>query len=138
MNIKACLDTGVVSLFYAEDCPLEVKTLMTQIQHQRIDAYIVAPILVEAFSQLCKAKGGIKFAEQSIIGFLNTHPVKLVTLNQSLIIKAGELKCKYRTTLSVVDCMAIAYALNKNISFHTTEKGLATLFPKLEIITYSF
>nr|MDO8111077.1 hypothetical protein [Candidatus Sigynarchaeota archaeon] len=135
---KACLDTGVITLFYANPLPPLVAQLRSDILAGKVVAYVVSPVLVEAFSQLCKLEGGLEFAEKAIIEFLNTYPVKLVSLNQSLIIKAGQLKCKHRNMLSLVDCIAIGYALNKQLPFHTTEKDIEKVMPKLKIIKYTF
>ena len=135
---KACLDTGVILLFYANHIPPKVSQLKESILSRKIDAFVVSPVLVEAFSQLCRLEGGIDFAEKAVIEFLNTIPVKLVSLNQSLILKAGQLKCKHRNTLSIVDCIAIGYSINKGLQFHTTEKGLEKWFPNLKIVNYAF
>ncbi len=112
--------------------------LINCIKSGTIEAYVVSPVLVEAFTQFYKLEGGIGFAEKAIVDLLNTFPLKLVALNQSLIIKAGELKCKHRNVLSLVDCIAIGYAVNKSMEFHTTEKELDKLFPRLKIIKYNF
>ncbi|HME56011.1 MAG TPA: hypothetical protein VKM55_27660 [Candidatus Lokiarchaeia archaeon] len=135
---KACLDTGVITLFYSNPVPLKVTQLREAIFTGNIEAYVVSPVLVEAFSQLCKLDGGIDFAEKIIIEFLNTYPVKLASLNQSLIIKAGQLKCKHRNILSLANCIAIGHALIKKMEFHTTEKNIDKLFPKLKIVKYHF
>jgi hypothetical protein len=135
---RACLDTGVITLFYSNPLPPRVLDLITRIKSGTIEAFVVSPVLVEAFSQFCKLEGGIKFAEKTIVDLLNTYPLKLVSLNQSLIIKAGELKCKHRNVLSLVDCIAIGYAVNKNMEFHTTEKVIDELFPRLKIVKYHF
>ena len=138
MNKKACLDTGIITLFYSNPLPPKVAELRDEIRAGNMDAYVVSPVLVEAFSQLCKLKGGLDFAEKTIIEFLNTYPVKLVSLNQSLILKAGQLKCKHRNVLSLVDCIAIGYALNKKMPFYTTEKEIDKLLPKLNVVKYYF
>ncbi len=135
---KVCLDTGVILLFYANKVPPKVLQLKDGILSRKIEAFVVSPVLVEAFSQLCRLEGGIDFAEKAIIEFLNTVPVKLVSLNQSLILKAGQLKCKHRNTLSIVDCIAIGYSINKGLQFHTTEKGIEKLFPNLKVTSYAF
>ena len=54
------------------------------------------------------------------------------------MIKAGLLKCQHAKVLSYNDCFAIAYALNKKFTFHTTEKGLKEIQPNLKLKTYNF
>jgi PIN domain nuclease of toxin-antitoxin system len=138
MMPKACLDTGVITLFYSTPLLPQISQLKDDIFSGRIDVYVVSPVLVEAFAQLCKLQGGIDYAERVIIEFLSKYPVKLVSLNQALIIKAGQLKCKHRNKLSLTDCIAIGFAINKKMQFHTTEKELDKLFPKLPIFKYTF
>ena len=135
---RACLDTGVITLFYANPVPPQALQLKRKIVSGSLEAHVVSPVLVEAFSQFCRLEGGIEFAEKTIIEFLNSYPVKVVPLNQSLIIKAGQLKCKHRSVLSLVDCMVVGYAMNRKMPLHTTEKELESLFPKLKIVKYSF
>jgi len=77
-------------------------------------------------------------AETIIATFLKTYPIKIVNLNQSLIFKAGILKCQHRAELSYNDCYAIAFSLNKKITFHTTEKSLSKILPTLKLKTYKF
>ena len=110
---------------------------MKEIKERKIEAYIVIPIMTEVFYHICKLNGKIA-AESTVASFLSLYPIKIVQLNKSLIIKAGYLKCKHHQLLSYNDCFAIAYALNKKITFHTTEKELKKLFPNLKVRTYNF
>ena len=132
-----CLDTGVLTLFLSKDTPEPVTQLFKNIKEKKITAYIVTPLLAESFYHICKLKGKVD-AETIIAAFLNTYPVKLMNLNQSLIIKAGLLKCQYSKKLSYNDCFGIAYALNKKLTFHTTEKSLGKILPNLKLKLYSF
>ncbi|MCJ7649530.1 MAG: PIN domain-containing protein, partial [Candidatus Lokiarchaeota archaeon] len=125
---QICLDTGIITLLYSNDKPSQITTLFNQIKKDELKAHVVSPIIAEAFFQICKLRGKID-AEITIATFLNTYPIKLINLNQSLIIKAGLLKCQHYNELSYNDCFAIAYALNKKLTFHTTEKNLGKIFP---------
>ncbi len=137
MKQKACLDTGIITQLYSRKVPSNILELMNAIKAEKIESYILSPIIVEAFYHICKLRGKI-IAETIIATFLNTYPLKIVNLNQSLIFKAGILKCQHRTTLSYNDCYAIAFALNKKITFHTTEKGLGKILPNLKLKIYTF
>lgn len=137
MGKQACLDTGVITLLYSKDPPNPILKLFKNIKDKDIDANIVSPIIAEAFYHICKLNGKI-VAETTIATFLNTYPINLINLNQSLIIKAGLLKCQYSQDLSYNDCYAIAYALNKRLTLHTTEKGLGNLIPNLKLKSYIF
>jgi len=133
---KACIDTGPLNLYYAKDPPREVQDLIDSIKKRKIKAYILWPVLIEVFKHLCIAHGKDK-AEVSITSLISKYPVELVSLDESLIIKAGLLKCQHRSILSYIDCMVIAYSLNKKMTLHTTEKSIPKI-PNLKIKKYSF
>ena len=137
MGKQACLDTGVITLLYSKDPPKSILKLFKDIIEKDLDAHIVSPIIAEAFYHICKLNGK-NIAETTIATFLNTYPINLINLNQSLIIKAGLLKCQYVQALSYNDCYAIAYALNKKFTLHTTEKGLGKLIPNLKLKSYIY
>ena len=137
MGKQICVDTGLVSLLYSKDCPREVDLLFKRVKQNKVEAHIVSPILSEVFYHICK-KMGKQAAAVRVASFLNRHPIKVIPLNQSLILKAGELKCKHAQQLSYNDCFAISYALNKKLTFHTTEKELNKILPTLKLKTYMF
>ena len=130
------LDTGVITLYYTKSPPQEVNNLMQEIKQRKVTAYVNLLTLVEVFKNLYIAKGK-SFAESSIVSFLNTYPIKLLEANQSVILKAGTLKCQYRRELSYIDCLIIAHSLNQKLTLHTTEKDLPDI-PNLLIRKYEF
>ncbi len=95
------------------------------------------PILIEAYYRISKLIGLVG-ADTRIASFIENYPIKLVNLNKSLVFKAGELKSKYSHILSYNDCIIIAYALNKKIEMHTTEKDLHNILPTLKLKEYQF
>jgi len=137
MKGKVCLDTGIITLLYSKIPPKKILQLMNAVKTGKIEGYALSSIIVEAFYHICKLKGKTN-AETTIATFLNTYPVKIVNLNQSLIFKAGLLKCQYPAELSYNDCYTIAFALNKKMIFHTTEKRLREILPNLKLKTYVF
>lgn len=137
MGKQICLDTGPITLFYSKDPPQAIITLFKQIKERTIEAHVVSPIITESYYHICKLEGKIA-AEYKIASFLNTYPIKLINLNQSLIMKAGVLKCQHSKELSYNDCFVIAYTLNKKYTLHTTEKGLKKILPQLKLQTYKF
>ena len=94
MGKKSCLDTGVITLLYSKDPPSSIINLFRAIKEKKIEAHIVSPIMSEVFYHICNLNGKVA-AETIIATFLNNYPIKLVNLNQTLIIKAGTLKCQY-------------------------------------------
>ena len=137
MGKTICLDTGMITLLYSKDTPQSIFQLFKNIKEETIEAHVLSPLMAETFFHICKLSGKVA-AETILATFLNTFPIKLVNLNQSLIIKAGLLKCQYTKILSYNDCFAIAYALNKKLTFHTTEKNIGKIFSTLKLKTYTF
>jgi len=137
MKNKICLDAGIITQTCSKNIPNSISLLMTEVKQGNIEAYILSPILIEAFFHICRLKGK-EFAEKTIASFLHTYPIKLVNLNQTLIYKAGTLKCQYYKKLSYNDCSTIAYALNKKLTFHTTEKDLKEILPNLKFKKHIF
>ena len=137
MGRTVCLDTGMITLLYSKDAPQPILQLFKNIKEEKIEAHVLSPLMAESFFHICKLSGKVA-AETILATFLNTFPIKLVNLNQSLIIKAGLLKCQHTKILSYNDCFAIDYALNKKLIFHTTEKNIGKIFPTLKLKLYSF
>ncbi len=133
---KICLDTGPLTLHFTKDEPKKILRLMQDIKHQKIEAHVITPILVEVFKHLCIAKGKA-FAEASISALQLNYPLVFVSITNDTILKAGGLKCQYRRILSYFDCLVIAYALNERLVLHTTEKKIPTI-QNLKIKTHSF
>lgn len=136
MKTKICLDTGLLTLHFTRDEPKEISNLMQDIKHQKIEAHVISPILVEVFNHLCIAKGKT-FAEASITALQLNYPLVFVPITNDTLLKAGGLKCQYRRILSYFDCLVIAYTLNEKLVLHTTEKNLPTI-QNLKIKTYTF
>jgi predicted nucleic acid-binding protein len=137
MKEKACLDAGIITQFYSREPPKSILDFMNSIKTGNNEAYALSPTIVEAFYHICKLNGKAS-AETMIATLLKTYPIKIVNLNQSLIFKAGTLKCQHQTELSYNDCYAIAFSLNKKLTFHTTEKNLSKIMPNLKLKTYLF
>ena len=136
MNPKICLDTGPLTLHFTRDEPKEITNLMQDIKHQKTEAHVISPILVEVFNHLCIAKGKT-FAEASISALQLNYPLVFVPITNDTLLKAGGLKCQYRRMLSYFDCLVIAYTLNEKLVLHTTEKNLPTI-QNLKIKTYIY
>ncbi len=137
MKSRVCLDTGIITQTCSKKVPESVSFLMKDIFEKKIDAYVLAPIISEAYFHICNIKG-TEAAENLITSFFKTYPIKIITLDQALVYKAGELKCQHRNILSYNDCFSIAYALNNKMTFHTTEKELKKILPNLKTQKHQF
>jgi len=137
VKTAVCIDTGIITQYYSENPPNEILNLMNKIKNKELKGHILYPILVELYYHICKLLGKGP-AEVRVASFLNNIPFKLVSLNKTLVFKAGELKCSHSKILSYNDSLIVAYALNKKITLHTTEKNLHQTFPDLKVKEYVF
>ena len=140
---KVCLDTGVLSIYFA-DLQLtneRLKDLIRQAKLKKMEIHILNPILVEIFFQICKTKGK-EVAKLSLVSFFNNVPIKRISLDDHLIFSAGVIKCQHRKKLSYNDSLVIAYCLNNQIEMHTTEKHIINIphntLDRLKIVKYKF
>ena len=138
---EICLDTGVLGIYLSINPGKKIQTLMHNIRKGLTEAFILKPVLIEVFYHLCKIECK-EIASIKITNLKNQIPFNIVDLDDSLILKAGILKCQHRTSLSYIDCMSIAFCLNTNTTFHTTEKLIKKIpnntLNQLKIEKYSF
>ena len=136
MKKKCILDTGPITLYYAKNPPSKISELFKKVRTHEIHGLVPTPVITEVFKHLCVANGK-ESAKTAIINLYETLELQIVTLDQSLIFKAGQLKCRYPSKLSYIDCFGIALALLNKCEFHTTEKELPKIY-SLKEISYSF
>jgi len=134
-----CIDTGIYSIFFSEDCTPRVSELMAKIKKGDLTGHLISPVVSEIFYQICKVYGQDQ-ARSLVSSLLKDYYIEIVDPDRSLLFTAGLLKCQHRTTLSYIDCMAIAYSLKMKIEFHTTEKKLkeipGNVLQKLKTVKY--
>lgn len=131
-----CLDAGIISLYYQKDPPNKIIELIEDVKKGRISALVPAVIIVEVFKHLCVA-GGKDYATSCIRSFQHSCRPTLISLTPELMLKAGHLKCRFRTILSYNDSILIATALKEKAKLHTTEKNLPQI-RELKVISYKF
>jgi len=138
---KACIDSGVLGIYFSDDPTQKVRELMHSFLTEEIKAYILRPILIESYYHICKLKG-IEIAQITIASFIQKYPINLVNITEDLIFSAGKLKCQNRKTLSYNDCLTIGFCLNNKVEFHTTKKNLKKIpnntLKRLQTVQYKF
>ena len=138
---EICLDTGVLGIYLSINPGKKIQSLMQNIRKGLIKAFILKPVLIEVFYHICKIEGK-EIASIKITNLKSKIPFNFIDLDDSLVLKAGILKCQHRTSLSYIDCMSIAFCLNTNTTFHTTEKLMKKIpnntLNQLKIEKYSF
>lgn len=138
---EACLDAGVLGIYFSKDRTPEVKRLMNAILSGKVTAYMLKHVLVEVHFHLCKLQG-VTEANAQVTNFQASYPVILVDLDDSLMLHAGKLKCQHARVLSYNDCMTIAFCLRENVELHTTEKFLKDVphntLQRLRVVRYDW
>jgi hypothetical protein len=136
-----CLDTGVITLLTKIDPSKEILELKKKNHTGSMMIYVLKGALTEAFFHLCQANGK-EIATNQIYSLIKNLHFNLVETDEADIILAGTLKCQHHKILSYIDCMEIAYCLNKKMDFHTTEKLISkipsSILQKLVVVKYQF
>ena len=139
MKNVICIDTGIFSIFFSEDCTPRVSTLMARIKKGDLVGHMISPILSEIFYHVCKVYGQDQ-ARILVSSVLEDYCIEIIDPDKPLLFTAGLLKCQHRTILSYNDCMSIAYSLKMKLEFHTTEKKLkeipSNVLQKLKTVKY--
>ncbi len=138
---QICLDTGIFSMFFEDnsrDQPRVVQ-LFTDFREKKIEGLVIKPVISEVYYHLCLLKGK-EYATSKLISLLHLYPLRLISPGLNDLMLAGQIKCSDRKRLSYIDCLSIAYSLNNNIFFHTTEKLIKYIpvktLERLKVITY--
>jgi predicted nucleic acid-binding protein len=130
------LDTGPICLYFAKSRLKTVDELFNSLETAKNHAFIIAPILIEVYTHLCVASGK-DFANSALFTLYRLPFIEMTSLDPSIILNAGQLKCRYRKKLSYNDCFLLAFALLRKYEVHTTEKDFP-MISNLKIITYNF
>lgn len=125
-------DTGVISIYISENSRDKQKiiTILNGSLKNQYQIHILTPIITELFSQICYIKGK-EVARSIISSLLTVYPIMTIEPDKSILFKAGELKCQYRSLLSYNDCLMIATAMIRKMAWYTTEKKIKAISPDL-------
>jgi len=138
-----CLDTGVIHIYFSDNLGEKerVKTLLNEGKNHKIELWMAQPSIVELFYQIGK-KIGIENARNCILSLFNIFPINWISLENQLLMKAGEIKCRNPTIFSYNDCIMIGFCLLKKKIWHTTEKKKKNieelLNKRLQIVSYNW
>ncbi len=117
------LDTGPLLLYFGED--LRVKKLLDEIRHGRAAGSTCEPNLAELYYKTCEKLG----REAAQIRYLSIRRsgLSVVAPSESLSRLAGELKCKHRGKLSLVDAYILAVAIDERSTLITSDSRLTEM-----------
>ncbi len=115
------IDAGILFLHFIDD--ETVRPYLDEIITGKVQAFICDINLAEYYYKTCE-KLGKKIADLRYHQIRGSNIIPVET-DETLTLKAGEKKCKYRGSLSLADCFALALAELKEATLLTTDSELA-------------
>ncbi|MEM1645413.1 MAG: type II toxin-antitoxin system VapC family toxin [Ignisphaera sp.] len=112
----------------------DAKEVMEEVYTGKSIGYTLDLNLAEFLYTYGKVKG-IKGASARLSLILNS-PIKIVSTNKELALRAGELKVKYQN-LSIIDCFVVAFAERENAIVYTTDSGIEGVYKNTKVILRS-
>ena len=116
-------DTGPLFLYFGED--LRAKKLLDEVESGRAEGSTCEPNLAELYYKTCE-KMGRETAQVRYLSFRRSK-VTVFAPNETLSRSAGELKCKHRGKLSLVDACVIAVAKENRSTLITSDPRISEL-----------
>jgi len=116
-------DTGPLFLYFGES--VRAKKLLDEVQRGRVEGSTCEPNLAELYYKTCEKMG----RETARIRYLSIRRSKVIVFapDETLSRSAGELKCKHRGKLSLVDAYALALAKERGATLITSDPRISEL-----------
>jgi len=116
-------DTGPLFLYFGED--LRAKKLLDEVESGRAEGSTCEPNLAELYYKTCEKMG----RETARIRYVSVRRSKVTVLapSENLSRSAGELKCKHRGKLSLVDAYVIAVAKQQGSLLITSDPRISEM-----------
>jgi len=117
-------DAGIFPLILAGDA--NVRKFVDEISSGKAELLACEVNLAEFYAKTCERKG----RETADIHYLRIRyqpKITVISLDEELTKKAGQLKCKYRKKVSLADCYAAATAAINKAIIITTDNNLAEM-----------
>jgi predicted nucleic acid-binding protein len=116
-------DTGPLLLYFGED--LRVKKLLDEVRHGKSAGSTCETNLAELYYKTCEKLG----RETARVRYLSVRRsgLSVVAPNETLSRLAGELKCKHRGKLSLVDAYILAVAIEQRSTLITSDSRISEL-----------
>ena len=116
-------DTGPLFLYFGEN--LQAKKLLEEVQSGRAEGSTCEPNLAELYYKTCEKMG----RETARIRYLSILRSKVTVFppDETLSRSAGELKCKHRGKLSLVDAYVLALAKEQGSTLITSNPQLSEI-----------
>ncbi len=116
-------DTGPLLLYFGED--QHIKKLLDEVRLGKADGFTCEPNLAELYYKTCEKLGRetARIRDLSI----RRYGLSIVSPNENLSRLAGELKCKHRGKLSLVDAYILAVAILERATLVTCDSRVSEL-----------
>lgn len=116
-------DTGPLFLYFGED--VRVKKLLDEVRSGKVVGSTCEPNLAELYYKTCEKLG----RETARIRYLSVRRCGLTVFapNEALSRSAGELKCKHREKLSLVDAYVLAVATEERSTLITSDPRISEM-----------
>ncbi len=125
-------DTGALAQYFADNG--QMREFFQRIAKRTLRGLVPIPILSELYYKTCQ-KLGNEVARIRYVSLRNSN-LELVSLEDTLIIEAGRIKCQYSFT-SLADSFATGLALLEKCPLVTTDGELEEI-KGLKIVKISF
>jgi len=126
---KILLDTGFFHVYFS-GLNEEAKKAVEEVYTGKSIGYTLDLNSAEFLYTYGKLKGIEANVRLSLI--LNS-PIKIVSTNKGLALRAGELKVKHQN-LSIVDCFIVAFAEKENAEIYTTDSEIGKVYKNTIIL----
>ncbi|ADX84857.1 type II toxin-antitoxin system VapC family toxin [Saccharolobus islandicus] len=130
MRRRILFDTGFFHVYFS-GLSDEAKKAVEEVYTGKSAGYTLDLNLAEFLYTYGKLKG-IEEANVKLSLILNS-PIKIVSTNKELALRAGELKVKYQN-LSIVDCFIVAFAEKENAVIYSTDSEIERVYKNTIIL----
>ena len=126
------LDTGAISQYFVGH--QRMTQIFSEIENESSKGLVPEPILSEFYYKICQ-KLGNEVARIRFVALRNSK-LHIRTLEDSLLIEAGRLKCQFNF-VSLADSFVVGLALLEKCTLLTTDKKLSEI-PGLKVEKVEF
>ena len=117
-------DAGIFSLILAGDA--NVRKFVDEISSGKAELLACEVNLAEFYAKTCEKKGR-EIADIYYLRIRYQPKIMVISPDEELTKKAGQLKCKYRKKVSLADCYAAAVATINKAILITTDNNLTEM-----------
>ncbi|WP_236749056.1 PIN domain-containing protein [Acidianus manzaensis] len=126
---KVIIDTGVLVNYFLKK-EEKYRKIINEIYSEK-EGLTLYLNLTELYYVLGRIIG--KEASSTVLSLIKKSPIKILSINENLSIRAGELKLSY-DFLSIVDSYLVALAEREKAKILTTDSSIAKAFKDTDLL----